>query len=660
MPETLVPEDLYRFRWVSHVRIDPTGRSVAYCVTWPDERDRENLSRIFVQALEPGSSPQAVAPGDHDSSPEWSPYGEIVFVRKVGAVGQVHVASPGGEVRQLTSLPEGVSAPRVSPDGRLVAFLGTTVGDPDAVVDDPRSPEDEEQSRRPPIARVVRNLLYKYDGAGYFDGRVQHLFVVPPEGGEVKRLTSGAWTVESFAWSPGSDSLAFIADTEPGADLRLETSLHAVDLEGRRRVIVRDMRMAAPAWSPDGSLIAFGAPNGKGPGLLDRVWIVPAAGGEPRCLTLGLDRGLGDVLATDMRAVHSYELVWNGDRVHFLASGPGRSGLWSVGLEGSAREECGGPREIFEHDARGSLLALGVADPASPGDVFAVREGREFRLTDLNPWLRDRTLSMPERIEFTAPDGLPLEGWIMKPAGSGGRHPLVLEVHGGPHGEYGWTFFHEFQVLAGMGLAVLHVNPRGSAGYGEEFMRAVVRDWGGRDFEDLMACLDQTLAMGFADGSRLGIAGGSYGGYMTNWAIGQTDRFAAAVSMRSISNLVSEYAQHDIVLWGAEELGPPPWSQFDELWRRSPIRYVERIQTPLLLLHGEMDLRCAISQAEEMFGALRLLRREVEMVRFPGESHDLSRSGRPDRRVERLRRIAGWFDRYLCGEPASPGSAGSS
>jgi dienelactone hydrolase len=223
-----------------------------------------------------------------------------------------------------------------------------------------------------------------------------------------------------------------------------------------------------------------------------------------------------------------------------------------------------------------------------------------------------------------------------------------MEVHGGPHAEYGWAFFHEFQILAGMGFLVFYMNPRGSDGYGEVFRRAVVKDWGGKDYLDLMTALDQVIERtGSVDTSRMGIGGGSYGGFMTNWAIGHTNRFAAAVSMRSIANLVSEYAQHDIVLWGELELGPAPWPDPDALWERSPIKYVREMKTPLLLTCGEMDLRCAISQSEELFGALRLLGQTAELVRFPEESHDISRNGRPDRRVERLRRIVGWFERYL-------------
>jgi dipeptidyl aminopeptidase/acylaminoacyl peptidase len=285
--------------------------------------------------------------------------------------------------------------------------------------------------------------------------------------------------------------------------------------------------------------------------------------------------------------------------------------------------------------------------------ILRKRGGREERvLLDPNTWLEDRFVAQPERLEFKSEDGLPIEGWLLKPPDFDPRrrHPLVLQVHGGPHGQYGWAFFHEFQVLAAAGYLVLYVNPRGSDGYGEDFKRAVVRDWGGKDYEDLMNALDEVIERGFVDTDRMGIAGGSYGGFMTNWAIGHTDRFAAAVAMRSLSNLVSEYAQHDIVLWGVLEMGPPPWPDTGELWARSPIKYVQQMRTPLLLTHGEMDLRCAISQAEELFGALRLLGREVELVRFPGESHDLSRSGRPDRRVERLNRIKGWFDAHLNGK----------
>jgi dipeptidyl aminopeptidase/acylaminoacyl peptidase len=590
-----------------------------------------------------------------DHSPEWSPDGRrIAFVSRRGATDQVFVldASTGGEARQLTSIPEGASSPAWSPDGKSVAFIGVVVSDPDAVLEDPRPPDSKEQLRRSPVVRVARRLDYKHDGQGFVDGRNHHLFVVPVQGGEAKQVTSGVWDVTGFDWSPDSSRFAVTGNAEPDSDLQRELDLYVVDLAGERTKIAGGLYLGSPSWSPLGDAIAFVAPNGLEAGLIERLWVVPSSGGNPRCLTLSLDQSVGDSIITDMRGGHGVRVRWSkdGGRLYFLSSGPGVTGLYSCDLDGNLWPEVGGARRIFDFDVASGIFAFCASDPSNPGDLHIVANGAEARLTDLNPWLRERYVAQPERHQFTAPDGWGIEGWLLKPENfdPGRLHPLVLEVHGGPHGQYGWAFFHELQILAGMGYMVLYANPRGSDGYGERFRSEVVRDWGGKDYVDLMTAVDQMIERsGAVDINRMGIGGGSYGGYMTNWAIGQTDRFAAAVAMRSISNLVSEYAQHDIVIWGSLELGPPPYPDLDELWRRSPIRYVNNIKTPLLLTCGEMDLRCAISQSEEMFGAMRLLSKTVELARFPEESHDLSRSGRPDRRVERLRRIAGWFERFL-------------
>ena len=648
-------EDLYRFRWIDHVRLSRDGERVAYQLSWADADSRQNRSRVVVRRLfepepiEPTSGPR------RDHSPEWSPDGRrLTFISKVGPVDQLFVfdLAAGGETRQLTSIAEGAAGARWSPDGTRIAFIGTVLSDPEAVVDDPRPPDSREQVRRTPVARIVRRLDYKHDGQGFVDGRYRHLFVVPSVGGSVTQLTSGAWDVTGFDWSPDGASLVASGNAEPGADLKRELNLYLVDLAGNRQRLGGGLYLSSPHWSPRGDLIAFIAPNGLDAGLLDRLWVVPLTGESPRCLTATFDQSADDSVINDMRAGHGTRLIWSpeGDRVFFLASGPGVTGVYSSDLDGNVRQEAGGRRRIFDFDVASGVLVFGASDQNNPGELHMLTQGAEARLTDLNPWLRDRYIAQPERHQFTAPDGWIIEGWMLKPDGldTTKLYPLVMEVHGGPHSQYGWTFFHELQVLAGMGYVVLYINPRGSDGYGERFRREVVRDWGGKDYADLMSALDQAIERtGYIDTNRMGIGGGSYGGYMTNWAIGQTDRFSAAVAMRSISNLVSEYAQHDIVLWGTLELGPPPWPNLDELWRRSPIRYVQNIRTPLLLTCGEMDLRCAISQSEEMFGAMRLLGKTVELVRFPEESHDLSRSGRPDRRVERLRRIAGWYERFL-------------
>lgn len=656
MPPPIGADDLYRFRWIDHVRLSPDGERVAYQLTSADAASRLNRSRIVVRRLLDQEPVDATAGTRSDHSPEWSPDSRsIAFVSRRGAADQVFVldVASGGDARQISSVPEGAAGPAWSRDGQYIAFIGVAIGDPDAVVDDPRPPDGNDQLRRSPVARVARRLDYKHDGLGFVDGRYHHLFVAPARGGEAKQLTSGAWDVGGFDWSPDGTKLVVAGNAEPDSDLQREINLYSVDLFGHRDKLAGGLYLESPSWSPRGDLIAFVAPNGLEAGLLERLWIVPSGGGIPRCLTLSFDQSVGDSVITDMRGGHGgVRLRWSkdGDRIFFLSSGPGVTALYSCDLDGNLWPEAGGARRIFDFDVTPGVFAFCASDASNPGDLQIVVHGAEARLTDLNSWLRERYVAQPERHQFTAPDGWGIEGWLLKPENfdAGRLHPLVLEVHGGPHGQYGWAFFHELQVLAGMGYLVLYTNPRGSDGYGERFRREVVRDWGGKDYVDLMSAVDQLVERTSAvDTARMGIGGGSYGGYMTNWAIGQTDRFAAAVSMRSISNLVSEYAQHDIVIWGALELGPPPWPDLDELWRRSPIRYVQNIKTPLLLTCGEMDLRCAISQSEELFGAMRLLGKTVELVRFPDESHDLSRSGRPDRRVERLRRIAGWFERFL-------------
>lgn len=648
-------DDLFQFRWVDHVRLGPDGRMVFH-LGWADAEARDNRARISVASLT--AAPNEVTSGKRDRDPVWAPDGSIAFVSKRGARDQVFVLPPGGgDARQVSAIPDGAGSPAWSPDGRRLAFLGATVADPDGVVDDPRPPESEEQARRAPVARIARRLDYKHDGGGYVDGRLRHLFVVDVAEGveapEPRQLTNGPWMVEDFDWSPDSTRWVVAGNADDDGDLSVLHHLYVVDEAGSRLQITNGRQASTPTWSPRGDLIAFLSTTEADGGRHERVWVVPPDGGAPRCLTLDFDQSAGGSVISDMRGGHGVRLVWSpeGDRIYFQAATRGGAELYSVDLEGAVRTEVRSSyRAIVDFDVRDGVIAFIATNPWSPGDLYIVTDGQERRLSDFNPWLAGRELLVPEKHTFQAPDGIEIDGWLLKPAGFDPtrKWPLVMEVHGGPHAQYGWAFFHEFQVLAGMGFLVFYGNPRGSDGRTEEFKRAVVRDWGGKDYLDLMSALDQLIERsGFVDTERMGIGGGSYGGYMTNWAIGQTTRFRAAVAMRSIANLVSEYSQHDIVPWGRLETGPEPWPDADELWNRSPIKYVRNITTPLLLSHGEMDLRCAISQAEEMFGALRLLGKEVEMIRFPGESHDLSRGGRPDRRLERLVRIAGWFSKHL-------------
>jgi len=398
----IAPDDLYRFRWIDHVRLSPDGERVAYQVGWADANSRQNRSRIVVRrVLDPEPvGPSAGALRDH--SPEWSPDGrKLAFVSKVGAADQLFVVDlvAGGPAQQLSHVPDGVASPAWSPDGSRIAFLATVLADPDAVVDDPRPPESREQLRRAPVVRVVRRLDYKHDGQGYVDGRYHHLFCVRVDGGEVKQLTNGAWDVNEFDWSPDGHRIVFSGNAEPGADLMREMNLYVVDLEGSRQRLGGGLYLSTPIWSPKGDEIAFIAPSGLDVGLLERLWVVPLDGNPPRCLTTDLDLGVSDGIVNDMRAGHATRIRWSadGERVYFLASGPGVTSVYSVDLEGNVREEAAGRRRIYDFDLAGTVTALCASDASNPGELFVITGGAEARLTDLNPWLRDRYVAERRR-----------------------------------------------------------------------------------------------------------------------------------------------------------------------------------------------------------------------------------------------------------------------
>ncbi|MBX6342768.1 MAG: S9 family peptidase [Thermomicrobiaceae bacterium] len=346
----------------------------------------------------------------------------------------------------------------------------------------------------------------------------------------------------------------------------------------------------------------------------------------------------------------------DGRAIFVLASDHGATSLFRVDLEtGEVTRAVGGDRRIgmAQPLPGGEGVVFAASEPTSPGEIFvAGLDGRgERQLTDVNrAWRDEVALAEPEELWATSPDGTRVQAWLLRPPGA--RRdiacPLILYIHGGPVAQYGLGFMHEFQLLAGLGYAVLYANPRGSTGYGEEFAAKLHRAWGEADMPDLMACVDEAIARGGIDPERLGVAGGSYGGIMTNWVIAHTDRFKAAVTQRCCSNYVSMYGTDDISYnWSRYSFGAEVWEDPELYWRLSPISYVARIQTPLLITHSEEDYRCPIEQAEQLYTALKRLRRTVEFVRFPNESHGLSRSGQPKHRVERLNAIVDWFQRYL-------------
>ncbi len=654
-------EDLLALPILNEPQLSPDGSRVVFTATVADREANAYRTGLWIAPTDGGAPWQLTTAQSRDTGPRWSPDGaRIAFISERGGEKRVWIISVrGGEARALTAGKMAPSDLAWSPDGRWIAF----VGKPE--IADARDESD---------VRVISRLRYKQDGEGFWDGRWKQVFVVPAEGGAPRLVTQGEYDHLSPAWSPDGTRIAYTANADPDADLTNAVDVWTVPATGDggssvARRLTRGIGPAqTPAWSPDGTRIAYiGHDNACWGATNWAVWTVPVDGGDPVCLTKEFDRSVGHHIITDMRAhVSSGGVTWSPDgrRLFFLCAMGGSTQISSVGASGGeVRLESDGDHELIgcSLDRAARRVACVQSDPLTPGEVvvgdLGSRPAALRRLTDLTgPVLRPIRLARPERFQFESADGWTVEGWVMRPAGvaKGERIATVLEIHGGPHAAYGNAFFHEFQLLCAQGYGVMCMNPRGSQGYGQAFTAATRHDWGGKDYEDLMRGVDYSLAtFPWIDPDRLGVAGGSYGGFMTNWIVGHTRRFYAAVTMRSISNAYSQWGTSDLAyMKGFWEYPGEPWEAPQFYLERSPITYVRRIRTPLLILHSENDLRCPIEQAEQLFVALRKQGTPTLLVRFPNESHDLSRNGQPRHRIERLRHILAWFRTYLLPQQA--------
>ncbi len=646
-------DDLYRFKFVSDPQISPDGKKIIFVVASPHrfEGGKEGyVSNLWMADLTTNEVYQFTYGKGVDFNPRWSRDGKyILFLSnrddlKRGP--QVYVIpSHGGEARRLTNFKYGVKNPDWSPRSNKILFIA--------------APEGDERKREYDV-RVINRLFYKLDGQGIFPPSRYHLFYVTLKSGREKQVTSGNFDVEAAAWSPDGKHIAFVTNMERDQDYTFERSIYMVTWKGGKPQKVANSRgyITSLSWSPDGKKLAFvSSTMKKGFATNWGIWIYDVIEGKKLHLTDGIDISVGNAINSDVRfAENAPTLYWSADsqKIFFLTTEGANTYVMEIDTDTKElRKVIFGDRVIdnFSVDHSGKVFAFTAMDPIMPKEVYVTTEGEERKITDLNAdFIAELLLSYPERFTFRASDGKEIEGWIMKPPDfdASKKYPVIVEIHGGPRTAYGNAFMHEFQVLAAKGFIVAFINPRGSAGYGEEFAYEIVKNYGDRDYNDIMEMVDYLSKLPYVDPERIGVTGGSYGGYMTNWIVTHTDRFRAAVTQRSISNFISFFGTSDVgFMFTPEEIGGTPWRRHRKYMEKSPLFYVHNVKTPLLIIHSENDLRCPIGQAEEFYTALKYLKKEVEFVRYPGETHDLSRSGRPDHRVDRLKRIADWFEKYL-------------
>lgn len=648
MTAPISPDIAFRLKSVGDPSISPDGSTLAYSLSWIEQDSMESRSRIMLMDLSTGKE-EAFTNGQKDSAPRFAPDGKSVgFLRRSeGQQGQVWViGTGGGEARPVTEMPLGVRDFSWSPDGKSLVFTADV---------DPGGEAPGSDPAQGPRVRVVKRIRYRYDTLGWRGDAHFHLFVVELDGGAPRQLTDGEWDDMGPVWCPDGSRIGFISGRREDRDQRALTEAYVVPANGGEPEMWSQglYDVGAITWSPDGTrMLVAGSDMAEGMAIWQSTLYVLEQGKPPRPITDDSVRPYLSFPAFNRPP----DICWTKeDRVLFLGDTKGETYLLEVPARGGRPRPSGGggwQSTALSIDQNANAAVVLATFPASPGEIHyldLVSTASE-QLTDVNRVYLDE--HPPARMEkfFVQREDLELECRLWFPPGFDRtqKYPMVLDVHGGPNGAFYDAFNTTQQVLATSGYLVLAVNPRGSSTYGKEFMMSVLGDWGGEDYQDLMASVEDVAQRPYVDETRLGIHGYSYGGFMTSWIIGHSDRFRAAVVGAPCIDLYSMYGTSDIgISFGESQWGGTLMDSAEELLKRSPITYAANVNTPVLLLHGEADMRCPVSQSEEYFQVLRRLGKEVEFVRFPDSSHLFPRMGHPKMREEYMARTLGWFQRWL-------------
>ncbi len=655
--QSIKPEHLYDYRLAGEPSVHPYANKLAYSLKEIDREGNDYLTSIRIAALD-GSGDKPVAGGGKDASPQWSPDGsQLAFLRTAEGGRQIWVAdAEGAGARRLTEAKRGVTSFAWSPDSRRVVYTSRAEAEPAPV------PAEPAASR----GRSYERTIPKAEGSGWWDGLYSHLFVIRLDGDAALQLTKGAFNAAQPIWSPVGEEIAFLAKyfehPHLDSDLVPFNDIFTVQLANgtMERRTISTLNISQFAYAPNGASFALIAEDRSfGSGTQNRLYTLAASGGAPVPLSPETRHQLGNFILNDVKAgvaMPGPVFSPDGDAVLAIASLEGQAHIYRFVQDENPVAVTTGERDIHQFAASpdGSWLVAAAMGVDAPGELVGIQTatGAERRLTAWNDAaMAGAEVSVPEPFWFESEDGYRIQGWIMKPGqlAPGQKVPLVLQIHGGPHAMYGPAYSHEFQTLAARGYAVLFTNPRGSFGYGQAFAKACRGDFGGGDYQDVMMAVDAALErFSFIDASRLAVAGGSYGGLMTNWIVAHSDRFRAAVSHRCISNWMSFYGMSDIGISYTEGIiGGNPWDQPGLLWEKSPLAHAKNVQTPLLLLHGEQDFRCPVGQSDQMYTALKRLGKTTRLVRYPGSNHSFMKAGKPSYRVDALEQISSWLTVYL-------------